>query len=61
MLKTKGMWPTNSQDFSPFENVRAILQEKVDEADPPPSTLEAAQKILRDAWPYINPEMLKNL
>ena len=26
----KGMWPTNSPDFSPFENVRAILQEKAD-------------------------------
>ena len=28
----KGMWPTNSPDFSPFENVRAILQEKADKA-----------------------------
>ena len=37
----KGMWPTNSPDFSPFKNVRAILQEKADEADPPYSTLEA--------------------
>ena len=47
----KGMWLTNSPDFSPFENVWAILQEKADEADPPPSTLEAGQTILRDAWP----------
>ena len=37
----KEMWPTNSPDFSPFENVWAILQEKADEADPPPSTFEA--------------------
>ena len=37
----KGMWPTNSPDFSPFENVRAILQEKADKAYPPPSTIEA--------------------
>ena len=37
----KGMCPTNRPDFSPFENVWAILQEKADEADPPLSTLEA--------------------
>ena len=37
----KGMWPTNSPDFSPFKNVRAILQEKADKAYPPPSTIEA--------------------
>ena len=44
----KGMCPTNSPDFSPFENVWAILQEKADEADPPLSTLEAVYKIMRD-------------
>ena len=37
----KGMWPTNSPDFSLFENVWAISQEKADEADTPPSILEA--------------------
>ena len=39
--RAKGMWPTNSPDFFPFENVWDILQQKAGKADPPPSTLEA--------------------
>ena len=38
----------------------AILQDKVDEVDPPPSTLRALEKILKDAWSKISPEVLEN-
>ena len=57
----KGVWPANSPDLSPIENVWAILQNKVDEVDPPPSTLTALEKILKDAWSEISPEVLENL
>ena len=57
----KGMWPANSPDLSPIENVWAIMQDKVDEVDPPPSTLAALEKILKQAWANISPEVLENL
>ena len=38
------MWPANSPDFSPIENEWAILQDMVDEVDPPPSTLKAKRR-----------------
>ena len=35
------VWPTNSRDLSPIENGWGILQDKVVEVDPPPSTFKA--------------------
>ena len=55
------MWPANSPDLFPIENVWAILQYKVNEVDAPHSTLEALEKILKDAWSKISPEVLENL
>ena len=38
------------------------MQDRVDEVDPPASsTLKAQQKILKDAWSKIGPEVLENL
>ena len=39
----------------------AILQDKVDEFDRPPSTLTALEKILKGAWFKISPEVLEDL
>ena len=43
------MWPANSPDLSPIENEWAIMQDKVDDVDTPPSTLKSQEKILRNA------------
>ena len=36
----KEIWPPNSPDLSPIENMWAILKEKVNKMDPPPSSIE---------------------
>ena len=57
----KGIWPGSSPDLSPIENIWSILQDKVDQVDPPPSTLLGLERILKDAWSKISPEILENL
>ena len=60
-FEAKGMWPANSPDLSPISNMWAILQDEVDKVDPLPSNLTALEKIVKDAWSKISPELLENL
>ena len=60
-FEAKGMWPANSPDLSPISNMWAILQDEVDKVDPLPSNLTALEKIVKDAWYKISPELLENL
>ena len=55
------MWSASSRDLSLIKNGWAILQDKVDEVDPPSITLKAQMKILKDAWSKIGPEVLQDL
>ena len=57
----KVVWPANSSDPFPIENVCAVMQDKVDKVNSLPSTLTALEKILKEAWAKISPEGLKNL
>ena len=57
----KGTWPANSPDLSLIENVWSILQQRVDEVDPPPSNLATLERIIKDAWSNIGSEVLENL
>ena len=43
------------------KNIRSILQDKVAQVDPPSSTLQGLERILKDAWSKISPEILENL
>ena len=58
---TKDMWPANSPDLSPIENLWAILGEGIKAMRNPPSTIAGLEKALKDAWKKIPTETLQNL
>ena len=51
----KEIWPPNSPDLSPIENMWAILKEKVNKVDPPPSSIEQLTEVVNS----ISPETLE--
>ena len=56
----KGVWPGNSPDWSPIENLWAIVQGELDKREPPTSK-KALVSNLQNAWRQISAETLDNL
>ena len=56
----KGIWPANSPDLNPIENLWAILQSHLDLLDPPTNE-ESLKNSLKKAWSEINEDTLDNL
>ena len=56
----KGIWPANSPDLNPIENLWAILQNHLDLLDPPTNE-ESLKNNLKRAWSEINEDILDNL
>ena len=57
----KDVWPPNSPDMSPIENLWGILKEKINFANPQPSNLDQLKNTILKAWSEISPETLENL
>lgn len=56
----KGVWPGNSPDLSPIENLWAIVQEKMNEMKPATCETSLIENV-KKAWASISPEILENL
>ena len=56
----KGIWPGNSSDLNPIENLWAILKSRVDEMEMC-TNIEMLEKTVKLAWSEISPEILDNL
>ena len=56
----KGIWPANSPDLNPTENLWAILQSHFDLLDPTTNE-ESLKNSLKKAWSEINEDTLDNL
>ena len=56
----KGVWPGNSPDLSPIENLWAIVQEELKKL-PDATDRETLIKNVKTAWANISPDILDNL
>ena len=56
----KGVWPGNSPDLSPIENLWAIVKDEVDKATPATSEATLIRNV-QSAWCSISAETLDNL
>ena len=57
---TKDIWPANSPDLNPIENVWAILQTKLDSMERA-TNLKMLENQLIEAWKEFSPETLEKL
>ena len=56
----KGIWPGNSPDLSPIENLWSIVQSKLNEM-PAATNRDSLIKNVKTAWSEIDPDTLENL
>ena len=56
----KGIWPANSRDLSPTENLWSIIQTTINSFEPA-TNLKTLEKQLISAWRHISPEVLDKL
>ena len=56
----KGIWPGNSPDLSPIENVWAIVKNDMHSMTPP-SNLEILVNNIKLAWSRLSPDILANM
>ena len=56
----KRIWPGNSPDLSPIENLWTVVKQSLSEM-PPASNLEILEKNLKTVWSRMNPDMLRRL
>ena len=57
----KGIWPANSPDLNPIENLWSILEEELKSDKKTPQNLTSLEKAFQAAWSRIKPETLTNL
>ena len=57
----KGIWPANSPDPSPIEQLWSILGNKLEEMKPQPKNIASLERALTNAWKLITKETLQNL
>ena len=55
-----GVWPGDSPDLNPIENLRAIVQQEVNEQTPATSTAQLEAQV-KTAWCRIKPSVLESL
>ena len=56
----KGIWPGNSPDLSPIENVWAIVKNDMDSMTPP-NNLKILVNNIKLAWSRLSPDILANM
>ena len=56
----KGIWPGNSPDLNPIENIWSAIQQKIDE-EKPSVNITGLVRQLKRAWANISPSVLANL
>ena len=56
----KGVWPGNSPDLSPIENLWALVKENIKDIEPATNE-KTLIKNVKDAWSHISPNILESL